>query len=153
MTRLRNFAYLHIWHKITNWFYFNVRPLKPIIGLENLENLHIIFCIFAYFHIFCYIFAYLYIFRIYFCIFRSFTVYNFIKLYTADTDWRFNISSRCFLFCATAEYKDTHSILWTLSKICYFCQQYLPIPIILRTLCNRNFIFSKLPTKICHNLL
>ena len=61
---------------------------------------------FCRFSLISYIFAYLYIFRIFYCIFLSFTVYNIIKLYTADTDWRFNITSRCSLFCATAELKD-----------------------------------------------
>ena len=56
------------------WFYLNLRPLKPILGLEQLENLHIIF------------FAYFYIFRIYcFAYFCSFTVYNFIKSYNVDS--------------------------------------------------------------------
>ena len=117
---LLDLGFLHIctWHKITNWFYLNLRPLKPIIGLETLENLHIIFCIFAYFHIFLLHFCiFVYILRIFFLHILYFYCKIIFKLYNSDLDWRFNISSRCSLFCATAELKDTHWILRTLSKI------------------------------------
>ena len=109
------------------------------------------FCIFL--HILLHFCICVYILHIFFCIFCSFTVYNFIKLYTVDTDWRFNISIRCSLFCATAELKELIQLYEHSQEYVNFFHPYLPISIILRSLSNRNFIFSKLLTKICHYIL
>ena len=77
MSRLRNFAYFHIWHKISNWFYLILRPLKPIMGLAKCENLHIIFflhfCIFS--HILLHFCIFVYISHIFFHILHFFCAY------------------------------------------------------------------------------
>ena len=54
--------------------YLNLRPLKPIMGLEKCENLHIIF---AYLYIFTYSATFLHI-----CIYISHIFFAYFMVYT-----------------------------------------------------------------------